>query len=108
MSNYNGKQFVMCLFIFDLLIEKLITAHWVKDNLLNTPPCSHDLKYILNETNRELEPKLHDFLFIVNDWNIPKRYPDYKMKLNKMANVAYMKNQLTIVTALRTCLLEKL
>ncbi len=108
MYNFKGKRYVMCLFMFDLVIEKLIKAHWVKDNISNTPPRSHDLKFLINETELELEPRLYDFLSLITDWNISTRYPDYKMKLHKMATENYMKEQLKTIEELKKCLLEKL
>lgn len=106
--NYQGKQYVMTLFMFDLVIEKLIKAHWVKDNISNTPPRSHDLKFLVSETELELNSKHYDLLSIVTDWNISTRYPDYKLKLHKIANETYMQEQLHNIEELRRCLLEKL
>ena len=38
-----GKHHVFALFTFHLTIEKLRKAHWVKDNVDNFPPRTHDL-----------------------------------------------------------------
>ncbi|MBS1682234.1 MAG: HEPN domain-containing protein [Bacteroidetes bacterium] len=38
----HGRHFVMALFMFHLVIEKLLKAHWVKDNTDNFPPRTHD------------------------------------------------------------------
>ncbi len=39
----NGSQRVMALFMLHLVTEKLLKAHWVKDNIDNQPPRTHDL-----------------------------------------------------------------
>ena len=43
---FKGKQFVHALFFCHLVIEKLLKAHWVKDNEENTPPRIHDLEHL--------------------------------------------------------------
>jgi hypothetical protein len=41
-----GKQNVMALFMLHLVLEKLLKAHRVKDNVNNFPPRIHDLQYL--------------------------------------------------------------
>ena len=53
--NLKGHKALATLFFFHLAIEKLLKAHWVKDNLANTPPFTHDLQKIFSETNLKLE-----------------------------------------------------
>lgn len=81
----NGKQNVFALFIFHLTIEKFLKAHWVKDNVDNSPPRTHDLSLLYNQTDLELENGFVDYLSIINEWNMESRYPDYKLKIYKRA-----------------------
>src|SRR5437773_2402968 len=75
--NLKGKQNVMALFLFHLTIEKLLKAHWVKDNVDLYPPRSHDLQYLHNQSNLNLPSTDYDYLAVINQWNIEARYPDY-------------------------------
>jgi len=46
---FQGKKYVYCLFLAHLVLEKLIKAHWVKDNDSNYPPKTHNLVYLLKQ-----------------------------------------------------------
>jgi HEPN domain-containing protein len=102
-----GKQNLIALFLFHLTIDKLIKAHWVKDNIDDFPPRTHDIQYLYNQTELNL-PDYYDFMAVVNNWNIDARYPDYKDKIYKLATNEYVANQFEKINSLRTCLLEKL
>ena len=88
--NREGKQNVFSLFAYHLCVEKLLKAVWIKDNVDNFPPRTHDLTKIYNETDLDLESKWYDLLVIVNEWNIEGRYPDYKLKIYKRATDDYV------------------
>jgi HEPN domain-containing protein len=88
--NISGKRYVPALFFYHLSIEKILKANWVKDNISNTPPFTHDLQKIAGETEIEWDAANFDYLSIVNTWNIEARYPDYKNTLQKIATVEYM------------------
>lgn len=103
-----GKQNVFVLFTFHLTIEKLLKAHWVKDNVDNSPPRTHDLSFLYNQTELELENGFADYLSIINEWNIESRYPDYKLKIYNRATDDYMKEHFEKLSKLRECLLQKL
>lgn len=105
---YNGKQYVQALFFCHLVLEKLFKAIWIKDNEENTPPFSHNLESLFNQTNLELDPVTTDFLSIANNWNIEGRYQDYKDKFYKKATKEYTFEKINEVEKLRKCLLENL
>ena len=88
--NREGKQNVFSLFAYHLCVEKLLKAVWIKDNVDNFPPRTHDLTKIYNETDLDLESKWYDLLVIVSEWNIEGRYPDYKLKIYKRATDEYV------------------
>lgn len=104
----NGKQNVFALFAFHLTIEKLLKAHWIKDNLGDYPPRIHDLPELYNQTELELENGWFDYLSSINDWNIESRYPDYKLKIYKRATNEYLNEHFEKVSKLKECLLQKL
>lgn len=109
-ANYlaEGKQFVMALFLFNLVLEKLLMAHWVNDNADNTPPRTHDLQSLHNQIDLDLEAADYDYLAIINRWNIDTRYPDYKNKIYTIATSAYVADQKLRLEKLKQCLLENL
>jgi len=88
--NLNGKQYVFTLFLFHLTVQKLLKAHWIRDNIINTPPFTHDLKNIYAQTDLDLEITQIDFLALVSDWNFSIRYPDYKNSLFRKATKEYV------------------
>ena len=104
----NGRQNLFALFAFHLVVEKLLKAHWVKDNVSNHPPRIHDLNEIYQQTDLQLPFGQADYLNAINNWNIEGRYPDYKNKIQKQASDEYLQYHLEKLTELRTCLLEKL
>ena len=105
---YNGKQFVHALFFCHLVIEKVVKAHWVKDNEENNPPRIHDLEYLYNETNLELSAGQIDLIRIMNSWNLEGRYQDYKDKFYKNTTQEYALEKIQQVDLLRVWLLSEL
>ena len=87
-----GKQNLMALFLFHLTIEKLVKAHWVKDNIDDFTPRTHDVQYLYNQTELSL-PDYYDFMAVINNWNIDALYPDYKDKIYKLATNEYVDQQ---------------
>jgi HEPN domain-containing protein len=96
------------LFFFHLSIEKLLKALWVKANISDTPPFTHDLKKIAGETEIVFSAEMLDELSIVNDWNIEARYPDFKRRLYNTANADYMNHHFPKLNALYQCIQEEL
>jgi HEPN domain-containing protein len=88
--NRDGKQNVFSLFAFHLCVEKLLKAVWIKENIDNFPPRTHDLTKLYNETDLDLENNWYEFLVIINEWNIEDRYPDYKLKIYNRATDKYV------------------
>ncbi|MFN0048163.1 MAG: HEPN domain-containing protein [Cytophagales bacterium] len=103
-----GKRYVMALFSFNLVIEKLLKAHWVKDNIDNTPPRPDDLQYLYIQTTLEFSMDDYNYLGAIAGWNLSARYPDYKMKIYKMCTPAFMELEEKRIEILRKCLSEKL
>ena len=62
----NGARNAMALFMFHLVIEKLLNAHWVKSNVNNVPPYSHDLEYIFAQTDLVLDIHTVDYVNVVS------------------------------------------
>ena len=105
---YKGKQYMQTLFFCHLVVEKLIKAIWVKDNDENTPPFTHNLEQLYNQTELNINNSLVDLLPMINTWNIEGRYQDYKDKFYKRCTPEYTKEKLEQVVNLKECLIEKL
>ena len=80
---FNAGRYDWALFVGHLALEKIIKAHWVKNNQNNTPPKIHDLVRLANESNLNLTDSEKEFLLEVNDFNLEVRYLDYKMDFHK-------------------------
>jgi HEPN domain-containing protein len=105
--NLQGNQKLATLFFFHLTIEKMLKACWVKANISNTPPFTHDLQKLFTECELDDMMAFYDYLAIVNSWNIEARYPDYKNTLFKLANESYLQLHFEKINDLRICLLKK-
>ena len=103
-----SRNYFHALFFFHLTVEKLVKGLWVRDNIGNTPPRSHDTIYLLSQTEVELSTEQLDLLRLVNTWNIETRYPDYKFLLYKQATEGYTRQKEKEVATLRQCLLAEL
>ena len=103
----NGKQNVMALFMLHLTIEKLFKAHWVKDNIDNFPPRTHDLQFLHNQTDLDIPAEDYDYLAVVNQWSIDTRYPDYRNKIYSIATDTYITAQVVRIEKLKQWLHAK-
>ena len=105
---YSGGRYMMTLFCWHLCIEKLLKAHWVKDNTEDIPPKIHNLTYIHKQTKLNLPQIMLEDLKVINFWNIEGRYPDYQNKLYQSATRSYVQEKKNTVENIRQCLLERL
>lgn len=105
---FEAGQYIHALFFCHLVIEKLLKAHWAKDNVENEPPRIHDLEFLYNQTELKLSTDHVDLLGIINSWNLEGRYQDYKDKFFKRASKAYTEEKLKAVDNLRLWLQSEL
>ncbi len=105
---FKAGQYMHALFFSHLVIEKIMKAHWTKDNTESEPPRVHDLQYLYNQTELKLTAEQVDFMGVMNAWNLEGRYQDYKDKLYKRSTKSYTEEKLKQVNDLRLCLLSEL
>ena len=86
---FREKDFVFALFCLHLVLEKLLKANWVKNNISNDAPRIHNLLKILSETNLKLNADEQLFLNEMNKYQLEGRYPDYKRKLISQINLNF-------------------
>lgn len=101
-------SYVQALFFAHLVIEKLLKAHWVKDNGNSFPPRVHNLEYLLSQTNLTMAVEDIDELRIMNAWNIEGRYQDYKDLLYRTTTLEYIEEKMVKVNQLREWLIKEL
>ncbi len=74
---FKVRSYVPCLFFTHLVFEKLAKAIWVKNNEGNTPPRTHNINSILQQSNMELSEDEYNFFNKLNRFQMENRYPDY-------------------------------
>ncbi len=67
---YKSEDYVYCLFLSHLVIEKLSKAIWVKDNNGNHLPRLHNIVSILSRTDFKLDDENTEFLLILTDLSV--------------------------------------
>lgn len=72
----NNNKILHGLFFCHLVIEKIIKAHVVKATK-NVPPNSHNLNWLLEKTNLQLNNEDKDFLGFLVNYQLEGRYPEY-------------------------------
>ncbi|MDX1943062.1 MAG: HEPN domain-containing protein [Saprospiraceae bacterium] len=104
----NANNLVQALFFAHLVIEKLLKAHWIKQNKADFPPRTHNLEYLLAQTGLTMPVEDIDELRIMNAWNIEGRYQDYKDLIFKATTKEYIESKFEIVNRIRTWLIAQL
>lgn len=107
-SLFNSGHFDYCLFIAHLSLEKILKALWVKDNMENNPPKTHNLVFLAKNSNLNLNDEQLRFLQFVNTFNIGTRYPDYKFRIYQMCNKKFTKENFEKIKEYRKWLMKKL
>jgi HEPN domain-containing protein len=105
---YTARAYLHALFFAHLVLEKLLKAHWVKDNESNTPPKIHNLVVLCRKTKVSLEEKDIIFLDRMNDLQLEGRYPEYLEKVYKIYKRKETALILEQVDTIRKCLLKNL
>jgi HEPN domain-containing protein len=78
------QRFLYVGFMCHQIIEKLLKGYFVKKNN-ETPPFSHNLRYLAEASNilNEFDNKRLMFIISLQPLNIEARYPSYKEELLK-------------------------
>lgn len=102
-----GNKNTMCLFMGQLVIEKILKALYAKNNK-NAPyaPKSHDLLYLANKINLELNDEQRTMLDTISDFNLEARYDDYKNEFHNKCTNEYTQKQVNNIKEIRTWLMK--
>lgn len=106
---YNNHKNSYSLFFGHLVIEKLLKALYSKNNK-NAPhaPKSHDLLYLAQKAELEIDEKKEDLLDTITRFNMNARYDDYKKAFYLKCTDEYTKEQLENIEEVRIWLKENL
>lgn len=105
---FKNNDFIFALFCTHLCLEKLIKAHWIKDNESNHPPKIHNLVYLITKT--KLHPNEMDLSFLeqMNLFQIEGRYPDYRKNLGRIYNTQKSKSIIANANKIKKWLIKNL
>lgn len=101
---YEKGDFLQSLFFAHLVLEKLLKAHWAKDNATDIPPKTHNLLVLVAQTS--LAPPVEHLRLLsrVNQFQMDGRYPDYKQIMFKIASENYTQQLLHEIEQVKTWL----
>ena len=105
---FDSKDYLYSLFFSHLTIEKLTKAIWVKNNVENYPPKTHNILYILEKGEFQLNDDQKDFLLTLNNFQLEGRYPDYKQNIYKICTKEYTETMIEKSKNFRECILKNL
>jgi len=104
---YNSKDYVWCLFLGHLVIEKLVKANAV-NNDVSAIPKIHDLNKLAKTAGLIVDNEMADLLDVITAFNIEARYPDYKKEFYKKADNEFTLFYKTKITEMRIWLIDQL
>ncbi len=104
---FEKKDYSYALFFGHLTIEKILKAIFT-DKKDKTPPFSHNLVYLSEKADLELNDENLELLEEVSDFNLEARYPDDKFSFYKKSTSEFTENKLKQIEELKKWLLQKL
>jgi HEPN domain-containing protein len=105
---YNANDYVFCLYLAHLTLEKLAKANWVKTHQDNIPPKVHNIVYLLEQSDIDFGDDMMRFLKEFNDFQLSGRYPDYTKNIYKVCTKEFTDDKLEKIQEVKTCLLKML
>jgi len=105
---FNGKNYLQSLFFAHLVIEKLCKSIWIKHNIENIPPRTHNLIHLLSATPIEVADDKSEFRLNLNRFQLEGRYPEYLTKMHNICNETFTKSMIDTTNKIRIWLLGKL
>lgn len=106
---YKNKQNTWCLYIGQLIIEKLFKALYAKNNEREPyAPKTHDLLYLAEKVQLQLTNEQKILLDTITKFNIEARYDDYKESFRKNCTNEYTTEQIKNIKEVREWLKNQL
>ena len=106
---YKNKQNTWCLYIGQLIIEKLFKALYAKNNEREPyAPKTHDLLYLAEKVQLQLTNEQKILLDTITKFNLEARYDDYKESFRKNCTNEYTTEQIRNIKEVREWLKNQL
>jgi HEPN domain-containing protein len=105
---FEKGDYLHALFFAHLVIEKLLKAHFVKDNQSDFPPRTHNLLVLSEHTQLELSDEQLRLLSTINQFQLDGRYPDYQLNMYRIASEEYTQDLLQKIDIQKIWLLQQL
>ena len=105
---FDKANYPYSLFFAHLVLEKLLKAHFVKDNESDHPPRTHNLVRLASLTHLNITPEHLLLLDKMNDYQMEGRYPDYQFMIFKICDQPLTEALLDEVETIRLWLLNQL
>ena len=91
-----GKKNTWCLFMGQMVIEKLLKALYAKNNISEPyAPKSHDLLYLAQKINLQVTETQKRNLNEITRFNLNTRYDDYKKDFYNKCTDEYTEEQIS-------------
>jgi HEPN domain-containing protein len=107
-SIFNSGNYDWSLFIGHLSLEKILKALWVKNNVSDIPPKTHNLKKIADEAKYMMSEEEAILLLEINDFNLETRYPDYKFDFHKKCSKEFAEGYIVKIKELHKCIVSQI
>jgi len=104
---FNSKDYVWSLFIGHLVIEKLLKALAVSNDIEQVPRI-HDLNKIAKLAGLQLDNSKKNLFDIITSFNIETRYPDFKKEFYKKCDSLFTSKYIEKIKEMRLWLLDQL
>jgi HEPN domain-containing protein len=105
---FQKRKFLQSLFWAHLVLEKYCKAIWIRDNVANIPPRTHNLIHLLSQTNLDLTDEQQEFLLHVNRFQIEGRYPDYITFMHEICNETFTEENILKIEIFKEWLIENM
>lgn len=79
---FDNKRYIYTVFMCHLSIEKALKGLYA-ETLKEVPPKTHNLVFLIEKIRIELPKELYDFVFILNGVSVLTRYPDELGKMQR-------------------------
>ncbi len=103
---FKSKDYVWCLFVGHLVIEKLLKAV-VVDQTGEHPPMIHDLLRLAQRAGLKITKEREDALDVITKFNIRGRYDDYAEQFRKTCTPRYTRHWVQTIKEIRVWLKKK-
>jgi HEPN domain-containing protein len=105
---FQSQYFGQCLFWAHLVVEKICKALWIKNLGIPKPPRTHNLLFLLEEAEIEVDLSQKRILIDLGFFQSQGRYPDDLYKIESEINFEKANELLQQIDELRKWLISKL